>query len=166
MRIDRVSINRLLSISGVLVLLAMPAAAQQGIQISRATYGCNQRSKLRCHPAIAAAVQRQGRLPGLCRSQVSVPGSRLWTAKVGCRGLWLQRRMDTKSFPDGAQLFLQCSNSAETPDRQPNRVIPAPGIPARAIPACGILMAIGLLPWANSFHCGRWTVSSGNSVGS
>jgi hypothetical protein len=167
MRIDRVSINRLLSISGVLVLLAMPAAAQQGIQISRATYGVQPSG-----PSCDATRQLQQQCNGKEGCQVYVDPrylcpdpayGRLKSVVVvyGCNG-----RMDTKSFPDGAQLFLQCSNSggnAGSTTQQGNSGAwnPSTGNSGMWNSNGNRPATVGQIPSI----AGRWTVSSGNSVG-
>ena len=154
--------TRLLLITSILVPLAIPAVAEQGVQISRATYGVQPSG-----PSCDATRQLQQQCNGKEGCQVYVdprylcPDPAYGRVKsvvvvYGCSG-----RMDTKSFPDGAQLVLKCSNSGGSSGSTPN----VGGVTGSTSTLGGTSGAKPTGGGQIPSIAGQWTVSSGTSVG-
>ena len=152
-------VNRLLVIAGMLVALALPAAAEQGIQISRATYGVQPSG-----PNCDATRQLQQQCNGKEGCQVYVdprylcPDPAYGRPKSVVVAYTCNGRSDTKSFPDGAQLLLQCTRTGGGAGSTPTMGNPGGG---RSYGGGQVPPAVGQGPSI----AGRWTVSSGTSVG-
>ena len=135
---------------GMFALLAVPACAGQGLHINKATYGVvnSQGTFIGAYcdatPNLAAACNGKDGCQVYVDPRYLCPDPAYGRPKsvvvvYGCNG-----RTNTSSFPDGAQLFLQCANSGGNVGSTTQLGNSGAQIPSIA---------------------GSWTVSSSGSVG-
>jgi hypothetical protein len=153
-----VNAYQILGLFGIVVAFADPAAAQQGVQIERATYGV-QPSGPSCDATLALQHQCNGKES--CQVYVDPrylcpdPAYRQPKSVIvaySCHGA-----ADTKSFPDTAQLVLQCRSAGGG----------AVSITNPGTAGGGNLTGGSGPPQSRPFPsiAGRWIVSSSGSVG-